>query len=135
MNICHKLWFSNFYIYSTQCRRSFIFQAINSARAYNLTLKYLRFTPSGSKDIGLGKFEFVAKTQFLSNIVSLMSDLEVKVLIWTCLLDLSVLKWDRKYNHGWDGYNGIREKPRGWNWPNRIKDEPGLGWLELDKNV
>jgi len=42
-----------------------IFQTINSARAYNLSLKYLRCTPSGSIDIGIGKFEFVAKTQIL----------------------------------------------------------------------
>jgi len=28
-------------------------------------LKYQRFTPSGCKDIGARKFEFVAKTQFL----------------------------------------------------------------------
>ena len=47
------------------CRRPLIFQTINSARANNLSLKYLRFPPSGSIDIGIGKFEFVAKTQFL----------------------------------------------------------------------
>ena len=53
-------------IFGFQCRRPLIFQTINSARAYNLSLKYLRFTPSGSIDIGIGKFVFVAKTQFLS---------------------------------------------------------------------
>jgi len=30
----------------------------------NLRLKYQRFKPSGSKDIGIKKFEFVAKIQF-----------------------------------------------------------------------
>ena len=65
LSLCHKIWFSNFYIFATQCRRPLIFQTINSATAYNLSLKYLRFTPSGSIDIGIGKFEFVAKTQFL----------------------------------------------------------------------
>ena len=54
-----------FYIFATKCRRSLIFQTINSARANNLSLKYLRFPPSGSIDIGIGKFKFVAKTQIL----------------------------------------------------------------------
>ena len=31
------------------------------------TLKYLRFTTLGSKEIGIKKSEFVAKTQFLYN--------------------------------------------------------------------
>ena len=30
-----------------------------------LNLKYQRFKPSGSKDIGIRTFEFVAKTSFL----------------------------------------------------------------------
>ena len=59
------LIFYNLFIFATQCSRPLIFQTINSARAYNLSLKYLRFTPSGSIDIGIGKLEFVAKTQFL----------------------------------------------------------------------
>ena len=41
-------------------------QTLHSARAYNLSLKYLRCTPSGSIDIGDGNFEFIAKTQILS---------------------------------------------------------------------
>ena len=39
-----------------------IFQNMNSVRSNNLRLKYQRFTPSGWKDIGIRKFEFVAKT-------------------------------------------------------------------------
>ena len=31
----------------------------------NLSLKYQRFAPSGLLDIGISKFEFVAKTQIL----------------------------------------------------------------------
>jgi len=54
-----------FYIFAIQCRRPLLFQTINSARAYNLSLQYLRFKPLGSIDIGIGKFEFVAKTPFL----------------------------------------------------------------------
>ena len=39
---------------------------MNSVRLNNLSLKYQRFTPSSvSKYIGITKFEFVAKTQFL----------------------------------------------------------------------
>ena len=43
-----------------------IFQTINSVRSNDLSLKYHRFTPKDRKDIGISKFEFVAKTQFLS---------------------------------------------------------------------
>ena len=39
---------------------------MNSARSNSLSLKYHRFTPSSCKDIGIRIFEFVAKTQFLS---------------------------------------------------------------------
>ena len=37
---------------------------MNSVRSNSLSLKYQRVTSSGSKDIGLIKFKFVAKTQF-----------------------------------------------------------------------
>ena len=46
---CHKLKLSNPYIFATQYRRFFIFQTKNSVRLYNLSLKYLRFKPSGCK--------------------------------------------------------------------------------------
>ena len=36
-----------------------------SGRSSNLSLKYQRFKQSGCKDIGIRKFEFMAKTQFL----------------------------------------------------------------------
>ena len=45
--------------------RPLIFQTINSIRSNSLSLKYQRFTPSGCKDKGVRKYEFVAKTQFL----------------------------------------------------------------------
>ena len=38
---------------------------MNSDRSNNLSLKYQRFTPSDREGIGIRKFEFVAKTQFL----------------------------------------------------------------------
>ena len=38
---------------------------IHSVTLKNLSLKYQSSTPSGCKDIGIRKFEFVAKTQFL----------------------------------------------------------------------
>ena len=37
---------------------------MNSVCSNNLSCKYKRFTLSGCKD-GIGKFEFVAKTQFV----------------------------------------------------------------------
>ena len=42
-----------------------IFQTLNYVRANSQSLKYQRFTPSYSTDIGVKKFEFVAKTHFL----------------------------------------------------------------------
>ena len=38
---------------------------MNPDRSNNLSLKYQRFTPLGCKDIGIRKFKFVSKTQFL----------------------------------------------------------------------
>ena len=40
-------------------------------RSNDLSWKYQRFTSSGCKDIGIRKFEFVAKTQFLYLLFSL----------------------------------------------------------------
>ena len=65
MSLCHKLWFSNPYIFGTQCLRPYLFQTKYSVRSNNLSLKYQRFTPSGSKDIGIQKFKFVTKALFL----------------------------------------------------------------------
>ena len=39
---------------------------MTSDRSTNLSLKYQRFTPLVCIDIGIRKFEFVSKTQFLS---------------------------------------------------------------------
>ena len=38
---------------------------MNSVRLDNLSLKYQRFTLLGWRYIGISKFDFVAKTQFL----------------------------------------------------------------------
>ena len=51
--------------FATLCRRPLIFQTLNYVRANSQSLKYQRFTPSYSTDIGVRKFEFVAKTHFL----------------------------------------------------------------------
>ena len=65
LTICIKLWFSNPYIFGFQRRKSLIFQNISFVRSKNISLKYQRFTTLGSKDIGIWKSEFVAKSQFL----------------------------------------------------------------------
>ena len=62
MSFCHKLRFSNPYLFSTQCRWPLIFQTMNKSN--NLSLKSPRFKPSGCRDIGIRTFKFVAKTQF-----------------------------------------------------------------------
>ena len=38
---------------------------MNSVGSNNLWMNYQRFTLSGCKDMGIRKFKFVAKTQFL----------------------------------------------------------------------
>ena len=43
-------------------------KTMNSVRSNSLSLKYQGFSPSGCQDIGIRKFEFVAKTQFLYKI-------------------------------------------------------------------
>ena len=43
---------------------------MNTFRLNILSLKYQRFSQSGCEDIGLRKFEFVAKIQFLCIIIS-----------------------------------------------------------------
>ena len=55
LSICHKLWFSNPYIFGTR----------------QILLKYQRFTSSGCRDKGIRKFVFVPKAQFLSSLMSL----------------------------------------------------------------
>ena len=57
---CHKLLFSNPNIFATRGRIPQIFQTINSVISDNQ-----RFTSSDLKDIGIRKFEFVAKIHFL----------------------------------------------------------------------
>ena len=39
LNLCHKLWYSDPFIFATQCRKPLIFQAIDCVRS-NLSLKY-----------------------------------------------------------------------------------------------
>ena len=65
LSFCHKLSFSNPYIFVTRWWRPLIFQTINSVRSNNHSLKYQRFTSSDRKVIGIRLFEFLAKTQFL----------------------------------------------------------------------
>ena len=51
---------------------------MNYVRSNNLSLKYQGFPPSDSQDIGIRKFEFVAKSQFLYELFDLE---ESKVLM------------------------------------------------------
>ena len=48
--------------YTTSCRRPLIIQTMNYVRTKSRSLKYQRFTPLYCTDIGVRKFEFVAKT-------------------------------------------------------------------------
>ena len=66
LSLCHKLKFSNPYIYWTWCCRLLIFQTkiIWGNRIHSF--KYLRSTTLCCREIGIRKSEFVSKTQFLS---------------------------------------------------------------------
>ena len=66
LSFCHKLEFSNPYIFATGWRKPLILQTYMIWSNRNHSLKYLRSMSLGCKDIGIGKSKFVAKTQFLS---------------------------------------------------------------------
>ena len=67
LSLCHKLGFSNSYIFAKQCRRPKIFQTVNSVRSNDVSLTCQRCTPWGCKDIGIRKLDFVAKTMIIQN--------------------------------------------------------------------
>ena len=64
LSFCHKLWFSNPYMFKTQCCRPLKFQTMKSVRLNNLSLKY-QISIRLSKEIGIRKLALVANTQFL----------------------------------------------------------------------
>ena len=91
LTLCHKLWFSNPNIFGTQCRKPLIFQTYIFWSNKSHSLRFQRFTTSKSKDIGIRKSEFVAKSQFLCKILtkSVISPVNWKaqprqVKIWRC---------------------------------------------------
>ena len=75
MSFCHKLWFPYLYFFVTQCRRP-------SSRSNNPSLKYQRFALSGCKDIGIRRFKFVTKIQFLSSLNGGLKLLLCRVFVW-----------------------------------------------------
>ena len=66
---------------------------MNSVRSNNPSLKYKRYTVSGSKDIGIRKFELVAKTQFvlIKGGENMFDDLRDCVI--TCVSPSSMLRY------------------------------------------
>jgi len=53
-------------------------------RSNNISLKYQRFTTLGSKDIGIRKSEFVAKSQFLCSTLYIIDDRVQLLMIDVC---------------------------------------------------
>ena len=91
---CHKLWFSNLYIFVIKCRRPLIFQTMNSVRWKNQSLKYQRFPPTGGKNVGIRKSEFVTKTQFLwSQHLKTSKNLKSQNSIQDCLSQTFAFLW------------------------------------------
>ena len=58
LSICHKLWFSQTYIFATKSHTPFSYYEF-------CWIKWYKFTPSGCIDIENWKFEFIAKKQYL----------------------------------------------------------------------
>ena len=79
MSFCHKVWYSNSYIFATQCGKPLIFQTMNFVRSNDLSLIYKRLAPSGWKDLEIYKFKFLAKTQFLCHNVLLHYNFRYRV--------------------------------------------------------
>ena len=63
LSLCQKLRFSHPNIFATQWTLDI--SNFNSVLSKNIKLKYQNFTASGFKDVGIIKFDFVARTQFL----------------------------------------------------------------------
>ena len=76
LTLCHKLWFSNPNIFGTQCRKPLIFRTYIFWFNKSHSLKFQRFTTSESNDIWIRKSEFVAKSLFLSDFISLLSRMD-----------------------------------------------------------
>ena len=66
MSFCQKFWFSNPYIFAVWCCKPLMFQTIIIWSKRIHSLKYQRSSTLNYKEIGIRKLEFVAKTQFQS---------------------------------------------------------------------
>ena len=92
LSFCHNLYFSNLYIFATQCRRPLIFQTMNSVRPNNLSLKQQRFTSSDCEDIGIR--HFVTKTQFLCPVL-VKTHFLANYNLFRCFCNVSTPRWTR----------------------------------------
>ena len=94
LSLCHKLWFSNPYIFGTQCRKSLIFHTYIIWTDRSRSLKCQRSTTLGSKDTGIRKSKFVAKTQLLchasSHISSSKQAIDKKKIFFNSLIRLEL---------------------------------------------
>jgi len=82
LSLCHKLWFSNPYIFGTQCLRPYLFQTKYAVRSNNLSLKCQRFTSSGSEDIGISKLSLWQKLLSFVNKSMIESIISFSSLYW-----------------------------------------------------
>ena len=64
---------------------------MNSVRSNNINLKYQRFTTLGSKDIGIIKSEFVAKTQFFLFFIFLLTSFLPFLLLFPLYFSLLLM--------------------------------------------
>ena len=81
---------------------------MNYVKSNNLSLKYQRVTPSGRRDKGIRKFEFVAKTQILCSKVYFV-DIYLSCLVIPRLLFNTLKAWGSESTYSLGG--GVRRPP------------------------
>jgi len=89
----------NSYIFAIQCRKSLIFQSMNSVRSNSLSLKYQKFTPTDWKDMGIRNF--VSVLSKLLNFQSLLIKRGDVIVSYcakkTVFMKINILKQNKKY--------------------------------------
>ena len=93
LNLCPKLWIYNPFIFGSQCCRLLIFQTKIIWCIKIHSLKYLKSTTFGCRDIGIRKSEFVSMTQLLCHLRISECDHWRKTKIKMFLIRKIILMW------------------------------------------
>ena len=92
--LCHKLWFSNPYIFETQCLKPLIFQTYVIWSNRSQSLKYQRFTTLESKDIGIRKSNLLKIAQKKQFMAIIFDSFTLIIFTWRqCFQSWELLCW------------------------------------------